>query len=53
MGMKDSGFIVAINTDPHAQIFRLADVGIVGDILQVVPAITSEINKLKGANDTK
>lgn len=53
MGMKDSDFIVAINTDPDAHIFRLADVGIIGDLLQVVPAITNEIRKRKGATETK
>jgi len=43
--MKDSEVVIAINTDRHAPIFKLADVGIVGDILEVVPAVTS---KLKG-----
>jgi electron transfer flavoprotein alpha subunit len=53
MGMKDSEFIVAINTDPHAHIFRLADVGIIGDLFQVLPAITNEIRKRKGATEAK
>jgi len=44
-GMKDSEIIVAINTDPDAPIFKLADASIVGDLLQVVPAITSEIRR--------
>jgi electron transfer flavoprotein alpha subunit len=46
MGMKDSDIIVAINTDRNAPIFRLATVGIVADIGEVVPAITREIKRV-------
>jgi electron transfer flavoprotein alpha subunit len=53
MGMKDSEFIVAINTDPGSPIFRLADVKIIGDLLQVLPAITNEIHKQKEASKRK
>jgi electron transfer flavoprotein alpha subunit len=53
MGMKDSEFIVAINTDPGSPIFRLADVKITGDLLQVLPAITNEIHRQKEASKRK
>src|SRR4051812_12372963 len=45
-GMKTSKVIVAINTDPEAPIFSRADFGIIGDIFQVVPALTAEFKKL-------
>ncbi|MDO4438479.1 MAG: electron transfer flavoprotein subunit alpha [Eubacteriales bacterium] len=45
-GMQNSGLIVAINTNENAPIFDIADIGIVGDLYKVIPAIIEEMDKV-------
>ncbi|QBD82017.1 electron transfer flavoprotein subunit alpha/FixB family protein [Ktedonosporobacter rubrisoli] len=46
-GMKGSKYIVAINKDEHAPIFSLADFGVVGDALSILPQLTEEVKRRK------
>ena len=48
VGMRNSGCIVAINNDPNAPIFNIANYGIVGDLLEVVPVLTEKVKEIKG-----
>ena len=49
-GMNGAEHIIAINTDPHAPIFKVAHVGITGDLYQIVPGLIEKIKKQKAGN---
>ena len=48
-GIKGSPFLIAINKNPKAPIFQVADVGIVDDILEFLPELTSKVREMQGA----
>jgi electron transfer flavoprotein alpha subunit len=48
VGMKGAKHIVAINKDAESPMMRMADLGVVGDLFQVVPALTEEVRRRKG-----
>lgn len=49
VGMHNSDTIVAINRDPEAPLFRLAEIGVVGDLHEILPAVIAEVKAVKGS----
>ena len=50
VGMSGSDFVLAINTDPNAPIFQIADLSIVGDLSEVIPELTKQVIAIKQSN---
>jgi len=48
-GMSSSDIVIAINKDPDAPIFKVADYGIVGDVMEILPILTAEFQKIKAS----
>jgi electron transfer flavoprotein alpha subunit len=53
LGMRESSFIVAVNSDAAAPIFKIANVAIVGDVKQIVPSLIAELSKRPSASREK
>lgn len=52
-GMEKSDFIIAINRDPEAEIFKIANLGFVGKIEEVMPLLVEEIKRQKPLNSQR
>lgn len=50
-GMEKSQLVIAINTDPRARIFRFADLGIIGDVHEIVPILIQRLKEMKESGD--
>lgn len=46
-GMENSGLVIAINRDPNARIFRFSDLGIIGDLHEVIPRLIERLGKIR------
>jgi electron transfer flavoprotein alpha subunit len=51
--MRDAEFVMAINKDPDAPIFKVADISIIGDAVEVTSTINEQLRKLSGNADTR
>jgi len=49
-GMRGAELVIAINKDPRAQIFKVADLGVVGDLTEILPRLVQRLKVLKGNN---
>jgi electron transfer flavoprotein alpha subunit len=50
-GMEKAHLVIAINTDPRARIFRFADLGVIGDVHEVIPILVERIKEIKGQRE--